>query len=90
MRKAMPKEGGQRAHDTFAFQEMAPTCVFLACKVEETHRKLHGVIEGVMAVLDRSTEGMQRADARMYKVDPNSRVRSRRSAIHLLLICDES
>lgn len=73
MRKQMPKEGTARSHDTFAFPEMAPTCVFLACKVEETHRKLHSIVEATMAVLDRTPVGIQRCEAHMYRADTSSR-----------------
>ncbi|MCO5565389.1 hypothetical protein L7F22_019062 [Adiantum nelumboides] len=73
MRKQMSKEGGTRTHDTFAFPEMAPTCVFLACKVEETHRKLHNIVEATMAVLDRTPVGIQRCEAHMYRADISSR-----------------
>lgn len=73
MRKQMSKEGSARSHDTFAFPEMAPTCVFLACKVEETHRKLHSIIEATMAVMDRTPVGIQRCEAHMYRADTSSR-----------------
>lgn len=73
MRKQMTKEGSTRSHDTFAFPEMAPTCVFLACKVEETHRKLHSIVEATMAVMDRTPVGIQRCEAHMYRADTNSR-----------------
>lgn len=73
MRRPMPKEAREKGHDTFTFQEIAPTCIFLACKVEETHRKLHSIIEATMAVLDRSPVGVQRAEAHMYRADVNSR-----------------
>ena len=74
MRRALPRDVRERAHDTFTFQEMAPTCIFLACKVEETHRKLHGVVEATMAVLDRSPAGIELAETRSYKPDVQSKV----------------
>ncbi|UZJ57077.1 hypothetical protein CBS101457_006397 [Exobasidium rhododendri] len=70
MRRSLPKEHSrERPFDTFNFQEMAPTCIFLACKVEETHRKLHGVVEATLAVMDRSPAGLDAAEARTYKAD---------------------
>jgi hypothetical protein len=75
MRRSLPKEQTrERPHDTFTFQEMAPTCIFLACKVEETHRKLHGVVEATMAVMDRTPQGLEIAEARAYKADVKSKV----------------
>jgi hypothetical protein len=74
MRKALPRDARERPHDTFTFQEMAPTCIFLACKVEESHRKLHGVVEASMAVMDRSPAGLDMAEARTYKADVQSKV----------------
>jgi hypothetical protein len=75
MRKAMPSldTAGDRPHDTYTFQEMAPTCIYLACKVEEAHRKLHGIVEATMAVLDRTPTGIERAEAHVYRADVNSR-----------------
>lgn len=74
MRRALPKDARERVHDSFTFQEMAPSCVFLACKVEETQRKLHFVVEATMAVLDRSPQGIELTESRSFKADMNGRV----------------
>lgn len=74
MRRALPRDVRERAIDTFSFQEMAPTCVFLACKVEETHRKARDIIEATMGLMDRSPQGIEMTEARCYKPDHTSKV----------------
>lgn len=54
--------------------DIAATCVFLACKVEESHRKLPSVIDAAMASLDRSPPGMKIWAERTYRADPNGKV----------------
>ncbi len=49
--------------------EMSVTCVFLACKVEESHRKLVSVIEAAMASFDKSPEGQRRWAERTFRLD---------------------
>lgn len=74
MRRGFSKDARERMHDAFTFQEMAPTCLFLACKAEETYRKVTLIVEATMAVLDRTPQGMEMADARCYRPDVQSRV----------------
>ncbi|SNX85042.1 related to C-type cyclin [Melanopsichium pennsylvanicum] len=57
----------------YAHYEMAATCVFLACKVEESHRKLPSVIEAAMASFDKSPAGTQRWAERTLRADPSSK-----------------
>lgn len=59
---------------------MAATCVFLACKVEEAHRKLPSIIDATMASLDKSPEGVQKWNERSYRANPNSKVRAMSNA----------
>lgn len=72
MRRALVRDPRERGLDSFTLQEMAPTCIFLACKVEEYHRKLHGIIQATMAVLDRSPAGLEAAEARTFEPDEKS------------------
>lgn len=54
--------------------DIAATCVFLACKVEESHRKLPSVIDAAMASLDGSPTGSQQWLQRTYRADPGHQV----------------
>lgn len=52
--------------------EMAATCMFLACKSEESLRKLSSVIDAAMASLDKSPEGQMRWADRSFRANPSS------------------
>lgn len=58
----------------YSHYEIAATCVFLACKVEESHRKLPSVIDAAMASFDKSPAGNQRWAERSFRADPSSKV----------------
>lgn len=53
--------------------EMAVTCMFLACKAEESHRKLQNVIDAAIASLDKTPTGQQRWAERSLRADPASK-----------------
>ncbi|PWN48018.1 cyclin-like protein [Violaceomyces palustris] len=57
----------------FSHYEMAASCVFLAGKVEESHRKLPSIIDATMASLDKSPMGIQRWMERSFRANPNSK-----------------
>lgn len=57
----------------YAHYEIAATCVFLSCKVEETHRKLPSIIDATMASLDKSQEGLQRWMDRSFRANQSSK-----------------
>lgn len=65
----------------YSHYEIAATCVFLACKVEESHRKLPSVIDAAMASLDKSPAGIQRWSERTFRADPSSKVSVRDSGL---------
>ena len=74
MRKPLEYGPSKLGHSHY---DMAATCVFLACKVEESHRKLPSVIDAAMASFDKSPAGAQRWAERTFRADPSSKVRSR-------------
>lgn len=74
MRK--PLEYGPTNKIGHSHYDMAATCVFLACKVEESHRKLPSVIDAAMASFDKSPAGNQRWMERSFRADPSSKVRA--------------
>ncbi|PWZ00141.1 cyclin-like protein [Testicularia cyperi] len=57
----------------YGHYEMAATCIFLACKVEETHRKLPSIIEATMASLDKSPDGLRSWADRSFRANPASK-----------------
>ncbi|KAN0065199.1 hypothetical protein ACQY0O_001696 [Thecaphora frezii] len=57
----------------YSHYEIAAACIFLSCKVEETHRKLPFIIDATMASLDKSPSGLQKWAERTYRADPNSK-----------------
>ena len=71
MRKPLEYGSNKLGHPHY---EMAATCVFLACKVEESHRKLPSVIDAAMASFDKSPAGNQRWAERNFRADPSSKV----------------
>ncbi|SPO26372.1 related to C-type cyclin [Ustilago trichophora] len=82
MRK--PLEYGPTNKIGHSHYDMAATCVFLACKVEESHRKLPSVIDAAMASFDRSPAGNQRWMERSFRADPSSKEFARWRDIILL------
>ncbi|CCF51893.1 hypothetical protein NDA11_004095 [Ustilago hordei] len=68
----------------YSHYEIAATCVFLACKVEESHRKLPSVIDAAMASFDKSPAGNQRWAERSFRADPSSKEYARWRDIVLL------
>lgn len=72
MRKPLEHGPNKIGHPHY---EMAATCLFLACKVEESHRKLPNVIDAATASLDKSPAGLQRWSERSFRADPASKVR---------------
>lgn len=73
MRKPLEYGPNKIGHSHY---EIAATCVFLACKVEESHRKLPSVIDAAMASFDKSPAGAQRWLERSFRADPSSKVRA--------------
>jgi hypothetical protein len=73
MRKAFAKDVRERGHDSFTFQELAPTCLFLAGKAEETYRKVTLIVEATMAVMDKTPQGKEMTEARCYRPDIQSK-----------------
>lgn len=72
MRKPLEYGPSKIGHSHY---EIAATCVFLACKVEESHRKLLSVIDAAMASFDKTPSGNQRWAERTFRADPSSKVR---------------
>ncbi|SJX63429.1 related to C-type cyclin [Sporisorium reilianum f. sp. reilianum] len=72
MRKALEHGAGANKAG-HAHYEIAATCVFLACKVEESHKKLPSVIDAAMASFDRSPAGNQRWAERTFRADPSGK-----------------
>ncbi|SPO26670.1 related to C-type cyclin [Ustilago trichophora] len=81
MRKPLEYGPNKIGHSHY---EMAATCVFLACKVEESHRKLPSVIDAAMASFDKSPAGAQRWMERTFRADPSSKEFARWRDIILL------
>ena len=52
--------------------EMAATCMFLACKSEESLRKLSSVVDAAMASLDKSPEGQMHWADRSFRANHSS------------------
>lgn len=69
MRKSL-----QNGNAGYSHYEVAAACVFLACKVEESHRKLPSIIDAAMASFDKSPAGQQRWMERSFRADPASKV----------------
>lgn len=78
MRKPLEHGPNKIGHSHY---EIAATCIFLACKVEESHRKLPSVIDAAMASFDRSPTGNQRWAERSFRADPASKVSSCRTSL---------
>ncbi|ETS60082.1 hypothetical protein PaG_06076 [Moesziomyces aphidis] len=68
MRKSL-----QNGNAGYSHYEVAAACVFLACKVEESHRKLPSIIDAAMASFDKSPAGQQRWMERSFRADPASK-----------------
>lgn len=58
-----------RASGGWSHYEMAATAMFLACKSEESLRKLPSIVDAVMASLDKSPEGQMRWAERSYRAN---------------------
>lgn len=71
MRKPLEYGSNKLGHSHY---EIAATCIFLACKVEESHRKLPSIIDAAMASFDKSLAGNQRWAERTFRADPASKV----------------
>ena len=56
-----------RAGSGWSHYEIAAACVFLACKSEESLRKLPFIVDAVMASLDKSPEGQMRWADRSFR-----------------------
>ncbi|WFC98871.1 hypothetical protein MYAM1_001604 [Malassezia yamatoensis] len=61
-----------RSGSGWSHYEIAAACVFLACKIEESLRKLPAVVDAVMSSLDKSHEGQMRWADRSYRANPQS------------------
>ena len=61
-----------RAGSGWSHYEVAAACVFLACKAEESLRKLSSVVDAVMASLDKSPEGQMRWADRSFRANHGS------------------
>ncbi|WFD32354.1 hypothetical protein MSPP1_003399 [Malassezia sp. CBS 17886] len=56
-----------RSGPGWSHYEVAAACVFLACKVEESLRKLPAIVDAAMASLDKSHEGQLRWADRSFR-----------------------
>ncbi|WFD22406.1 hypothetical protein MEQU1_001076 [Malassezia equina] len=61
-----------RSSGGWSHYEMAATCMFLACKSEESLRKLSSVVDAAMASLDKSPEGQMRWGDRSFRANHSS------------------
>lgn len=61
-----------RSSTGWSHYKMAATCMFLACKSEESLRKLSSVVDAVMASLDKSPEGQMRWADRSFRANHSS------------------
>ncbi|PKI85822.1 hypothetical protein MVES1_000311 [Malassezia vespertilionis] len=52
--------------------EIAAACVFLACKAEESLRKMPAVVDAAMSSLDKSSEGQMRWADRSFRANQSS------------------
>ncbi|CEH15589.1 CDK9 kinase-activating protein cyclin T [Ceraceosorus bombacis] len=62
-----------RAPESFSVHEVAPAALWLACKVEESHRRTDKLVTVTMAVNDKTKEGMRAAERGNYTVDVEGR-----------------
>lgn len=58
-----------RASGGWSHYEMAATCVFLACKSEESLRKVASVVDAAMSSLDKTPEGQARWADRSFRAN---------------------
>ena len=61
-----------RSGPGWSHYEIAATCVFLACKSEESLRKLTAIVDAAMASLDKSPEGQARWAERSFRANQAS------------------
>lgn len=73
MRRAFLPHGVRQTPNAFSLQEVAPACFWLACKVEESHRRTHSIVEAAMGANDKSPQGRAAYERQEYKVNPESR-----------------